>query len=396
MSVSLDIRTILFISMLANVVLALVMLVYWRIMKPYAGFGFMILSNASFALTFLFFAFRGVIPEFYSIVGANLLAVLSAAFRLEGIRHFIGALKIIRGNFVFAVIFAFILAFVSGVLANADNGLYIRTILISVVIMYFAGSIAWTTLTAKDQHARFLFRIIAIFHIGYCLLLALRSFVWIIYPEERNLFAPTFFNLGFFIYDLINHIGITVLFLILNGQRLETHLNAAQKNLELLATCDSLTGLYNNRTFYGMGRSELLRSRRSGHAMSLLMFDLDYFKNVNDSFGHVAGDYVLTHVGRITEQTSRSTDIIARMGGDEFAIILPETPIELAKKAAERLFDSISSEPCEWESKKIRLSLSIGVTSMSPDDPDFDTLLRRADDALYQAKRSGRNQIVFL
>lgn len=391
---SLDLRTILFTSMLVNIVLAVAMLVYWRTQKTYSGFGYMACANVLFALTFLFFAFRGVIPEIVSIVGANFLAVLSAAFRLEGIRHFIGASRIIRRNFIVAVLFAVLLALISAHYAGAPDGLYIRTLLITIAVLYFAGSIARAAMTVNDPRDLLLMRIIAVLHIGYCLILVIRTGVWVASPDERVFFAASLVNLAFFLYDLLNHIGLAVIYMMLNSRRLESHLNDAQKSLEILATKDSLTELYNNRTFCEMGQAELLRSKRLNHPLALLMLDVDYFKNVNDTFGHAAGDKVLKEVSQTALRLARGIDVIARMGGDEFVMLLPETTIEQAQHVAERLRGGVEQTVCDWDSVKIKITVSIGLVELSPSDLNFEMLLRRSDDALYEAKRCGRNKVV--
>ena len=211
-----------------------------------------------------------------------------------------------------------------------------------------------------------------------------------------HLFAPTTSNVGFFIYSLMNNVALTIVYIMMNGQRLTNHLTVAQQALELLATKDSLTDLYNYRTLRELGQSELLRSRRMSHELALLMFDIDRFKHVNDTYGHAAGDKVLNLLGNQALRTCRSIDIVARMGGDEFVMLLPETSAENAVIVAGRLQRIVAQEACEWDGQQIKITLSIGLTALTPDDREFESLLRRADDALYEAKRTGRDRLIAL
>ena len=211
-----------------------------------------------------------------------------------------------------------------------------------------------------------------------------------------HLFASTTSNVGFFIYSLMNNVAMTIIYIMMNGQRLTNHLTVAQQALELLATKDSLTDLYNHRTLRELGQSELLRSRRMNHELALLMFDIDRFKHVNDTYGHAAGDKVLNLLGNQALRTCRSIDIVARMGGDEFVMLLPETSAENAVIVAGRLQRIVAQEACEWDGQQIKITLSIGLTALTPDDREFESLLRRADDALYEAKRTGRDRLIVL
>ena len=223
-----------------------------------------------------------------------------------------------------------------------------------------------------------------------------RALAWLFIGPEMHLFAPTTSNVGFFIYSLMNNVALTIVYIMMNGQRLTNHLTVAQQALELLATKDSLTDLYNHRTLRELGQSELLRSRRMNHELALLMFDIDRFKHVNDTYGHAAGDKVLNLLGNQALRTCRSIDIVARMGGDEFVMLLPETSAENAVIVAGRLQRIVAQEACEWDGQQIKITLSIGLTALTPDDREFESLLRRADDALYEAKRTGRDRLIVL
>lgn len=167
--------------------------------------------------------------------------------------------------------------------------------------------------------------------------------------------------------------------------------------LEEQAHQDYLTNLYNRRFFLEQGEIEFSRSIRFQMPMSMLMLDIDYFKKINDQYGHKVGDLVLQHVSHILSLTLRKTDIIARIGGEEFAIILANTNNEDAKIAAERLRETIENTALILENGfKLFYTASIGISVLKNNaDDSVNTLMNDADIALYQAKRAGRNQIAF-
>jgi diguanylate cyclase (GGDEF)-like protein len=178
------------------------------------------------------------------------------------------------------------------------------------------------------------------------------------------------------------------------------HLALALKNAALFnqvkirADHDGLTRIHNRRAFDERLIDELRRHQRYRHAMSLLMVDIDHFKNINDRYGHLVGDHVLREVGRILSETLRSTDFTARYGGEEFVVILPQTAEEQARVLAERLRGAIAEARFVHEGEAFSITVSIGVSAMQPGAlTRRKDLLEKADKALYQAKHLGRNQV---
>jgi len=175
-----------------------------------------------------------------------------------------------------------------------------------------------------------------------------------------------------------------------------THeLAEANARLAQLAVTDGLTGLYNHRHFHERLTLEVERSQRSGLPLSLLMLDVDHFKQFNDTFGHPSGDEVLRQLARVLGDTRRANDVVARYGGEEFAVILVDTPKFTAAKVAERVRERIyDNDFSEAAPRAGRLSVSIGVATFPDDGADVEALVRSADTALYAAKRAGRNRVV--
>lgn len=168
---------------------------------------------------------------------------------------------------------------------------------------------------------------------------------------------------------------------------------AMEARLTELANTDALTGLANRRHFLTELDHELERVQRSGKPGSLLMLDIDHFKRVNDSHGHAAGDRVLQALAGALASHLRRVDRVGRLGGEEFAILMPETPLDSALAYAERLRARIGALVVEAEGASIRFTISIGVAGMDVDDLRADPLLARADAALYRAKQAGRDRV---
>jgi diguanylate cyclase (GGDEF)-like protein len=154
---------------------------------------------------------------------------------------------------------------------------------------------------------------------------------------------------------------------------------------------DPLTGCVNRGHAMEVVASELMRSRRSRLPVSLIMFDLDRFKSINDRFGHLCGDAVLGEVGAKMRSALRTTDLKCRYGGEEFLVLLPDTPLDGAHRVAESLRRELAALPIDWDGRVVRITSSFGVACARPNEIDPTPLIARADAALYRAKREGRN-----
>jgi len=173
-------------------------------------------------------------------------------------------------------------------------------------------------------------------------------------------------------------------------------LQAARDEFAQLAATDVLTGLSTRRRWFERAAMEFGRSRRYGRHLGLLMADLDLFKQVNDTFGHEAGDKVLKNFADILRQHTRHSDMAGRVGGEEFAVLLPETSIRAAHEVARRIVESCRRAIIPAAAGHVRFTCSIGVTEIAPADETIEVALRRADAALYDAKRSGRDRATAL
>lgn len=170
-----------------------------------------------------------------------------------------------------------------------------------------------------------------------------------------------------------------------HNSRLTHQLEKSNRAVKKLANRDPLTGLFNRRAFYE-------KAKQYGNTeFSLILLDIDQFKQINDTFGHAAGDQVLKHLSHLTQQTIRKTDVFARLGGDEFCILLPEPMQFYAIKLAENLRKSIVDSPLHFQNNEILFTISLGIASGKE---NFSAVLHRADIAMYRAKESGRDSVV--
>ncbi|MCF8064726.1 MAG: diguanylate cyclase [Desulfarculaceae bacterium] len=186
-----------------------------------------------------------------------------------------------------------------------------------------------------------------------------------------------------------------------NRLRVEKDLRISEERYREMAITDHLTGLYNRRHFYVLAENELKRALRRGHSLALIMLDLDHFKKINDNYGHDVGDKVLAEVGRVLTSQVRSMDICARVGGEEFVLLLPETKSTKAVEVAERLRTAMANTCVADCGKMVNFTASLGVTSLDSERDQreeapkglLESIIKQADEALYASKKAGRNRV---
>lgn len=173
----------------------------------------------------------------------------------------------------------------------------------------------------------------------------------------------------------------------------QTDLKDAMERLSESSNRDGLTGIYNRRYLEQRISAEYDRVRRYGGNLSFIIFDLDHFKKVNDTYGHLAGDEVLCNVSRRIHELLRTVDVLGRYGGEEFGIILPATPMDGARILAERIRQVIAQTPITYKEITIPVTISIGVSEFETGTPKYEHLIHCADLALYYGKENGRNRV---
>jgi diguanylate cyclase (GGDEF)-like protein len=219
-----------------------------------------------------------------------------------------------------------------------------------------------------------------------------------------GLLGPPLLDLSWFNFGLsLLGLGFSVLMLLV-ARQINTYsteaLQLRQRNeilireLELQASRDSLTGLLNRRYFLAEAKQQLQAAHQSSHVLALLIIDLDHFKQINDQYGHLAGDEVLGAVVDALKRNLRTGDFLGRLGGEEFALLMPGTTQAEATETAERLRQAAAALQLNLQGQAIRQTVSIGIALLNKEDVSLSSLMHRADLAMYAAKTQGRNRVV--
>ena len=193
-------------------------------------------------------------------------------------------------------------------------------------------------------------------------------------------------------YDQISHLNNELINLQRELMKKNNEQERLNRTIQALATTDMLTGQNNRLGFFEKGGQQIIQAKRYNHPLTAIMFDVDIFKTINDTFGHSVGDLVLTEVAARCQKELRRVDILCRYGGDEFAILLPETSCTGARVVAERIRVAVA-QPMKVENLSLSVTISIGIAELDLKEGDLEKLLRNADRALYTAKDAGRNCI---
>jgi diguanylate cyclase (GGDEF)-like protein len=389
-SFSLDIRTLSVVLMLVSIVLSITLLLVWRTRKTYPGFGLWAAGNSAYAVGFLLIALRGHIPDLLSVILANALLLSATALFLDGICRFRGFPSCRNLSVSLVAIPVLIVTYYTLV----DNNMMVRIVIFSIFSTALFGLAAWRLIRSAPPDMRFPFWFTGSTFAIYGLVMFSRIFLTAFSDHFDNLFTPNIIQTLTFLVPVLLGILWTFGFVMLNSERLERDLKDAHAGLERQATTDYLTGIANLRRFSEAGKQEIQRARRYGRPLAVLMLDLDHFKQVNDTYGHAVGDGVLVSIAATFRSVLRDIDVYGRLGGEEFAILLPETDMVGGRMTAERLRLAIAETWVSENDVTLHVTVSIGVAVLSANDAGLDAVLKRADDAMYEAKRAGRNRVM--
>ncbi|MCU1287826.1 MAG: hypothetical protein JWN60_55 [Acidobacteria bacterium] len=386
----LDLRTLAFVLMLVTALLSVAMIFVWRKHKTYPGFGLWAFSNFTAAVGFLLVGFRGSLPDFITIIGANAFAFGSIVLSLEGIRRFRGVSS--RKYFSLGSILLLILLF--SYFTYVENNLLARIIIVSLMSGIACFLCAIELMRKDESGINNAYKQVGILFILAAVTSIARTFLTYRFSDIQDLFSPDTIQSFSFVGTILFTIALAFGYIILNSERTQNELQKTQSELEKLATTDFLTGINNTRKFFEISANEIQRCQRFRTSLSVIMFDIDFFKRINDTFGHAAGDKVLIEVVGICKKTLRGIDVLGRLGGEEFAVLLPHTDIKGALTVAEYLRAAIEKAEFKLFSETVNVTASFGVSGLLDKDKQIKTVLGRADSALYEAKRNGRNQVV--
>lgn len=385
MSITLDARTILLLMAFTAVPTALVLLAVSRFYAARVhGVGYWTGANLALAAGLLLLGLSTTGNSLPARVGGNTLLVLTTAFYYLAIQRLLGDKPSTRlawttvaaSGIIFALLWT----------SAAPHSLAVGTLSIALVIL--TGLSAARLLLPLSAEKPVSHRFTGLLFLLGCTLMTVRL-VHTVFSDNppAHLFAPHFWQGmilgGAHIITMLMSLGFALMIV-----------NQLASELNRLATLDALTGIGNRRVFYTRAESELARYRRKGTPLSLLMIDLDRFKSINDQLGHAAGDDTLRRFVALVGPHLREYDFFARLGGEEFAVLLPDATEEVAVGIAERLRELTEAERLPAPGFPAPTTASIGAAQLLAHERSIDQLMQRADQALYAAKSGGRNRVV--
>lgn len=339
-------------------------------------------GNLVMAAGWLLLALRNAIPDWPSIVLGNTLLIAALFCELSAISLLV-QLPLNLKRQTMAVL-AFGLTF--HVLLQSGTPMQYRIILITGTLFVIAMRVLHQLHRSRDESLRNPRRMMQVFFLISAIAALIRMIYYgFIHTGAGALFEPTPVQVLNFLSYYITVIGCGMAFMLMLGE-------LSYKELLLVASQDSLTGLHNRRSFMESAARDLAAANRHQRPLTMMMMDVDFFKNINDTRGHAAGDEVLRQLGNILPESMREADLVGRYGGEEFCMLLVDTSLEDARKSAERLRQRIEELPIYHEAQRIAVTISIGIAAWHPGQ-SLDQLLSEADRALYRAKAEGRNRV---
>jgi diguanylate cyclase (GGDEF)-like protein len=376
--------TIFLIAVLQCVVMLFVLSSMWRAAIP--GVREWVGGNLCALLAFVLYAFGKALPPWLAYEAANGAYAASTAFMLAGYHRFLGwrvpvAPLATAVGLLIAAVALFNYVFPSFALRTAAVSVYQSTISIAIILL--------TLRVRRTKRFRYPY-----FFTGVMAALAAvgqiaRGILYLAYPDQfTSLLQPAGLNLFFL------SAGALMLPVLTLGAVMMVH-DSMLAGAEHAANRDFLTNAWSRRAFFEIAERELSQARRSGRALSLLLIDVDHFKAINDTLGHAAGDRVLIDLVTRAAAVIRDIDFFARIGGEEFAVMLPDTDRQQAYMVAERLRLSLAN-PQTIPGMKNAIdpyTVSVGLAAYRPDE-SFREFMMRADAALYEAKAAGRNTVM--
>lgn len=348
------------------------------------------ISYVMMSLGFVLVGCEGMVGFFFAKIVGNGSIVLATLYLTRGlVRNLRG------GSIPIWLVLAAALCFVCFLFFSYIHPLSsARIVLVSAYIGSFALYCGWLLFGYRKIRFRIVIVLTSAAFATAGVLCYVRAVYYFLNPGNHPVLSVRWGGSLFFLLVLLTSIVVTIGFQQILLKLASEKLEDAKKALESLSETDPLTGLKNRRYFFHSATKEFARMNRKQTPVTVLMMDIDKFKNINDSYGHHSGDLTLQAVANIcTSCIRQDIDIFCRMGGEEFAAILPDTSLAGGYEVAERLRSLIESHVIEHEGHRITMTTSIGVTQVQADDRNIEATLKRADKLLYRAKANGRNRI---
>jgi len=383
---SLDVRTIALLGSLMTAALVLILVVAQgrspRLLRD--SMNLWLGGLVALLLAQVLFGLRGVAPDMLSIVVANTLMAAAFVGLALAVRRFLAITSRTWPLWLPVALIAVLMYVFSALLPSYLVRLCVVTGGMVWVLALFLRPLVGSLRRAGPvgQQVVLLSVVIAI----VTLLVRMLAFVFGT-ATPVGLLDGTLANTATLTYLSIAPLLATVGFLLMCNERL-------MDEMVRLSTLDALTGAYSRRALTDLSERALAEARRYRRPLSVLMIDADHFKQVNDTYGHNAGDAVLLEIMTRLKATLRAEDFVGRIGGEEFLVVLPATPEEEAMRVALRIRERIAEQTLLYGREEIPFTVSIGVAERDPGEANIDLLVKRADDAMYAAKREGRNRVL--
>lgn len=381
----LDIRTILLLAVVFNTLCGMTIIFYRAASEDFPpnvfkgiGFGLFLIG-----VGFLLMSARFFITESLSIITGNTLIVVGLLTYSICFNRFLGAkdsLHLIDGFIVGAFISLFIFFLYSEPSTSS------RIVIISIVFIYPLAKILYTLIYKVDSEIKRNTMFLRLFFIFYICLLVLRIFLTLTGPQMADFFEAQGIHNWLAVISLFLPV-VTILAILTITSRIY------QSRLVSKMMTDPLTGLYNRMAIMEFGEKEIADAERANKKVALVLIDIDRFKYINDSYGHLFGDQVLQSIGNIIKNALRPGDDVGRYGGDEFVLIVRNAEEENLFSMLENLRTSIENLNFPFDSVYVKVSISIGAHIATHNSYNLNAMLATADAALYEAKRNGRNSI---
>lgn len=379
----LDIRTLALINLLLGLFLGVGSLVFARIHSSFRGVRALGYSYFLFSFGFILLALRQYIADFLSIIVANALLVTGFSLLIVGILKFLKYEHNAFEKISLILLCSLIISF--GYFTYVQSNVNCRIIIISLIIAAQSLFIGFKILIHQDRNLLKFTRFLG-FSFFYCAFI----FLWRIYFTINEAPLDNFMNAG-----TIHALSLLALQLVTITSCFSLTLGASQQlanKLAIQATIDSLTQLYNRRSFDELAEKGVLRAQREETPISLILMEIDSFKQVNDNYGHQVGDKVLQEFSLRLKNSLREYDVLARYGGKKFTLLLPNTNAKIAMIIAEKLRAKIARPVFFLEGDtNLSITASFGVVTSQGENISWKQLILLADQALYHAKEDGRN-----
>jgi diguanylate cyclase (GGDEF)-like protein len=379
-----DAFTLIVASGLAAGIMAATMLLLYRAGSRAAGLvdwslaGLLFFSSNAVA----FAASLGEVQDISIAAVGNALYIAGHFGVLAGLRRHLGLAP--RYGVLLALALAIVLVHRTGF---AQASVANRLLMFAPVIVSINAAVVWLIWRLPHSEARPAYLPLMVLELLFMLQMLVRTSYIAVHRTTNLTFMgnqalQTLGTLSVFVFLMVAGMGCALI--VIRHQELA---------LRQASLTDSLTGWLNRRALHDVAERECLRAQRSGERVSILTFDIDHFKGINDRYGHSVGDSAIKHVTALAAQALRGYDALFRLGGEEFAVLLAGNSDDALLRIAERVRDLIARTPLVADNKAIALTVSVGLASCAPGDLGWEDALRRADLALYRSKREGRNRV---